>query len=165
MTPLFQDTPISASEWHGYPIPVPGIGGLLHCYSGGSAGAMDRCGGPGKGAGKTLGTRLHAIPHFSVVGRTATLHRESRAGFTRNFPGPGFFPVIQGPGFLYHPGFGEKKSVVLPEILKAVGPEGREEYVSILRRAPGSAGGSTSGGCTSRRRWARCTRQQSGQRS
>jgi hypothetical protein len=39
MTLLFGETPISDFDWLESAISLPGIGGLLHAYSGGSAGA------------------------------------------------------------------------------------------------------------------------------
>jgi hypothetical protein len=39
MTPLFTETPVSVSYGQESIISLPGIGGLLHHYSGGSAGA------------------------------------------------------------------------------------------------------------------------------
>jgi hypothetical protein len=48
MTPLLAETFVSAFDWLESAISLPGIGGLLHSYSGGSARAQ--AGGcPGKG--------------------------------------------------------------------------------------------------------------------
>jgi hypothetical protein len=48
MTLLFGETPFSGSDRPEFAISLPGIGGLLHSCSGGSAGAQAG-GGPGKG--------------------------------------------------------------------------------------------------------------------
>jgi hypothetical protein len=57
MTPLFTETPVSVYYWRESDISLPGFGGLLHHYSGGSAGA-GRVGCPEK---EGRGTSLAAL--------------------------------------------------------------------------------------------------------
>jgi hypothetical protein len=41
MTPLLEETSVSTSDWRESAISLPGFGGLLHAYSGGSAGTPE----------------------------------------------------------------------------------------------------------------------------
>jgi hypothetical protein len=48
MTPLFEETPVSVSDWLESAFPLPGIGGLPHSYKRGFTGAQaGGCAGKG----------------------------------------------------------------------------------------------------------------------